>query len=138
MGHLRKTKTSRRVKQTKTDKRNNTQKQRRNRTFRKNRRITSGGNGKRNREEEMHDYEQTVIEAEKDKENMKKQLKNMENKTYRQPLGKGISEVDEVDQTEQLEISEKQQEFEDMMDMEDDKNGPIEIGGKKKRAIRKK
>ncbi len=35
MGHLRKTKTSRRVKRTKTDKRNNTQKRRRNQTFRK-------------------------------------------------------------------------------------------------------
>ena len=139
MGHLRKTKTSRLVKRTKTDKRNNTQKRGRNQTFRKNRRVNRGGNGtgKRNRAEQMHEYEQTLIEAEKDKENVKKQKQNMEKNNYLSPLGEGRGPVITVDQTEQLEISEKQQEFENMMDMEDDKNGPIEIGGKKKRAINK-
>lgn len=80
MGHLRKTKTSRRVKRTKTDKRNNTQKRRRNQTFRKNRRAIRGGNGtgKRNRAEEMHEYEQKAMDAEKDENNMKKQKQNME------------------------------------------------------------
>jgi hypothetical protein len=144
MGHLRKTKTSRRVKRTKTDKRNNTQKRRRNQTFRKNRRVNKGGNGtsnstgKRNREEEMHDYEKTLIDAEKDKENMNKRLKNMEKNVYREPLGKGYSKEDElieVDQTEQLEITENQQRLMDDMDAESEDNY---FGGKKKRAISKK
>lgn len=141
MGDIRrKTKTNTRVNRRKTNKRNNTQKQRRTRkqTFRKNRRVNRGGNGtKRNREEEMHDAERDMIETEKDKENMNARMQNMGNKLYREPLGEGRGPVITVDQIEQLEISEKQQEFENMMDMEDDKNGPIEIGGKKKRAINK-
>ena len=147
MGHLRKTKTSRRVKRTNTNKRNNTQKRRRNQTFRKNRRVNRGGNGtsnstgKRNREEEMHEYEQTLIEAEKDKENMKKQKQNMEKNMYREPLGKGYSNEDElveVNPDSQLEITETQQRFDDDMNAEDETNGPVWFGGKKKRAIRKK
>jgi hypothetical protein len=138
MGHLRKTKTCRRVKRTKTDKRNNTQKQRRNRTFRKNRRISGGnGTGKR-RAEEMHEYEQTLIEAEKDEENMKKQKQNMEKNNYLPPLGEGRGPVITVDQTEQLENSENQQRFNDEMAIADHKNGPPTFGGKKKRAIRQK
>jgi hypothetical protein len=139
MGHLRKTKTNRRVKRTKTDKRNNTQKRRRNQTFRKNRRVNRGGNGtKRNRAEEMHEYEQKAMDAEKDKENMNKRLKNMEKNVYREPLGKGYSKEDElieVDQTEQLEITENQQRLMDDMDAESEDNY---FGGKKKRAISKK
>ena len=144
MGHLLKTKPSRRAKRTTTNKRNNTRKQRRSRkqTFRKNRRVNRGGNGtKRNREEEMHDQEKNAMDAEKDQNNMNVRMQNMGKNTYREPIGEGYSKENElvvVDQTEQSEITEKQQEFENMMDMEDDKNGPIEIGGKKKRAIHKK
>jgi hypothetical protein len=145
MGHLRKTKTSRRVKRTKTDKRNNTQKRRRNQTFRKNRRVNRGGNGtKRNREEEMHDYEKILIEAEKDEENMNKRLKNMEKNMYREPLGKGYSKEDElveVNPDSQLEITETQQRFNDDIDAEEmpeGEEGGIWFGGKKKRAIHKK
>jgi hypothetical protein len=143
MGDLRKTKTNRRVKRTKTDKRNNTQKRRRNQTFRKNRRVNRGGNGtsnstgKRNREEEIHDYEKILIEAEKDEENMNKRLKNMEKNMYREPLGKGYSKEDElitVDQTEQLENTKKQLRLMDDIDAESEENY---FGGKKKRAIHK-
>lgn len=139
MGHnLRKTKTSKRVKRTNTNKRNNTQKQRRLRkqTFRKNRRANRGGNGtgKRTREEEMHEYEQTVMDAEKDENNMKKQKQNMEKNMYRQPLGEGLSEVDEVDQSSQLEITENQNRFNDDMhaEGEEGEEGGIWFGGKKK------
>lgn len=146
MGHLRKTKTNRRVKRTKTDKRNNTQKRRRNQTFRKNRRVNRGGNGtgKRNREEEMHEYEQTLIEAEKDEENMNKRLKNMEKNMYLSPLGEGYSkehELIKVNPDSQLEITKTQQRFEDDMNAEEMPEGEEDItwfGGKKKRAIHKK
>jgi hypothetical protein len=141
MGHLRKTKTSRRVKRTKTDKRNNTQKRRQNQTFRKNRRVNKGGNGtgKRNREEEMHDQEKKAMDAEKDENNMKKQYANKKNNTgknkYREPIGEGYSKKDElvvVDPASQLEITKMQNRFDVDMDAEDETNGPIWFGGKRK------
>ena len=138
MGHLRKTKPSRRVKRTKTDKRNNTRKQRRSRkqTFRKNRRITSGGNGtKRTREEEQHDQEKNAMDAEKDQNNMNVRMLNVGNKSYREPIGEGYSKKDElvvVDPASQLEITENQTRFNDYMDAEDETNGPIWFGGKRK------
>lgn len=141
MGDIRrKTKTSRRVKRTTTNKRNNTQKQRRLRkqTFRKNRRVSRGGNGtKRTREEEMHDDERIMIDAEKDQNNMNAQIQNAADNVYLEPLGKGYSkedELDTVDPASQLEITEMQQRFDDDMDAEDETNGPIWFGGKKKKS----
>jgi hypothetical protein len=138
MGHILKTKPSRRVKRAITNKRNNTQKQRRSRkqTFRKNR----GGNGtKRNREEEMHDQEKKAMDAEKDENNMKKQYANKKNNTgknkYREPIGEGYSKKDElvvVDPASQLEITKMQNRFDVDMDAEDETNGPIWFGGKRK------
>ena len=142
MGHLRKTKTSRRVKRTTTNKRNNTQRRSSKRTFRQNRRANRGGKGtKRTREEEMHEYEQRAIEAEKDENNMNKQKQNMGDKLYREPIGEGYSKEDElvvVDPASQIEITEMQNRFDVDMDAEDETNGPIWFGGKKKRAIHKK
>ena len=138
MGHLRKTKPSRRVKRTKTDKRNNTRKQRRSRkqTFRKNRRVNRGGNGtKRTREEEMHDQEKNAMDAEKDQNNMNVRMQNVGKNTYREPIGEGYSKKDElvvVDPASQLEITENQNRFNDDMDAEDETNGPIWFGGKRK------
>ena len=144
MGHLLKTKPSRRVKRTTTNKRNNTRKQRRSRkqTFRKNRRVNRGGNGtKRNREEEMHDQEKNAMDAEKDQNNMNVRMQNMGKNTYREPIGEGYSKEDElvvVDPASQIEITEMQNRFDVDMDAEDETNGPIWFGGKKKRAIHKK
>ena len=138
MGHLLKTKPSRRVKRTTTNKRNNTRKQRRSRkqTFRKNRRVNRGGNGtKRNREEEMHDQEKNAMDAEKDQNNMNVRMQNMGNKSYRQPIGEGYSKEDElvvVDPASQIEITEMQNRFDVDMDAEDETNGPIWFGGKRK------
>jgi hypothetical protein len=144
MGHLRKTKTSRRVKRTKTDKRNNTQKRRQNQTFRKNRRISGGnGTGKR-RAEEMHDYEKTLIDAEKDQNNIMPQNANKKSKTgknaYREPLGEGRGPVIKVDPTKQVKITETQRGLMDDIDAEEvpgSEEGGIWFGGKKKRAIHK-
>lgn len=139
MGHNpRKTKPSRRVKRTTTNKRNNTRKQRRSRkqTFRKNRRVNRGGNGtKRNREEEMHDQEKNAMDAEKDQNNMNVRMQNMGNKLYREPIGEGYSKKDElvvIDPASQLEITEMQNRFDVDMDAEDETNGPIWFGGKRK------
>ena len=138
MGHLLKTKPSRRVKRTTTNKRNNTRKQRRSRkqTFRKNRRVNRGGNGtKRNREEEMHDQEKNAMDAEKDQNNMNVRMQNMGNKSYREPIGEGYSKKDElveVDPASQIEITEMQNRFDVDMDAEDETNGPIWFGGKRK------
>lgn len=139
MGHNpRKTKPSRRVKRTTTNKRNNTRKQRRSRkqTFRKNRRVNRGGNGtKRNREEEMHDQEKNAMDAEKDQNNMNVRMQNMGKNTYREPIGEGYSKKDElvvIDPASQLEITEMQNRFDVDMDAEDETNGPIWFGGKRK------
>lgn len=138
MGHLLKTKPSRRVKRTTTNKRNNTRKQRRSikQTFRKNRRVNRGGNGtKRNREEEMHDQEKNAMDAEKDQNNMNVRMQNMGKNTYREPIGEGYSKEDElvvVDPASQIEITEMQNRFDVDMDAEDETNGPIWFGGKRK------
>jgi len=161
-----KSKTSRRVKRTKTNKRNTARKQ----TFRKSRRVNRGGKGPQKRSREGDGYERPVkyiredyvpgsmedkllsnkennnndphhqeqIEHEKikDAEIEKKKIINMRSNRYREPLYPGNTEVVYVNQTPQLENTKRQYDFEDMMDAEDP-NRP-RFGGKKRRATRRK
>ena len=164
MGYNRsKSKTSRRVKGAKTNKRNSARKQ----TFRKSRRVNRGGKGPQKRSREGDGYngpvkyskedyvpgsmaakmlynnnnnydphKQAQIEYENKKaaENEKKIQINMDEGNYLDVEDPMYGEI--VDQSAQLENTERQYEFEDMMDAEDPKRPSL--GGKKKRATRRK
>ena len=90
-----------------------------------------------NRETAQEKSERDAIDREKEIKTDKKIEKNIKLGLYRAPLGEGLGEVIKVDQRKQLANTKNQQRFMDELDAEDENTG-LWLGGKKKRAIKKK
>jgi len=151
MGYSRRrAKTSRRVKyaKSKSTKRGKrltpkpTRRLSRKRSFRSNKRVIHGGQNDYDfayeRAQQKHEEEQYEMDDIKNQKNMIEIEKNKKLGIYADPFNEWVEDAEYHNQSNELGMSERQQQLEDDLDMEDDVNGPITFGGKKKKRMNRK
>ena len=114
----------------------------RKRSFRTNKRVKRGGQNDYDfayeRAQQKHEEDQYEMDDIKNQKNMIEIEKNKKLGIYADPFNEWVEDAEYHNQSNDLEMAERQQQLEDDLDMEDDVNGPITFGGKKKKRMNRK